>query len=174
MMRGMKGSRDCMICAAQLAAFYSDERSEDLVEVGYTDSRHVARANAARAGRMRDSKRLNAIAVRPADAAATVASHAAGLSLAEDLRSSGQEATMSPVPHSAVHVSPVPTQKSGRWVRHRSGAAQRVSSAWSKWRSIRCASALRRQVSIGEEAGEPRKPRGTDGIAGTRAACSKT
>ena len=97
MMRGMKGSRDCMICAAQLAAFYSDERSEDLVEVGYTDSRHVARANAARAGRMRDSKRLNAIAVRPADAAATVASHAAGLSLAEDLRSSGQEATTSPI-----------------------------------------------------------------------------
>ena len=46
--------------------------------MGYTDSRHVARANAARAGRMRDSKRLNSVLVRPSDAAEMVASHAEG------------------------------------------------------------------------------------------------
>ena len=81
-----------------MTSFYSDERSEEQVEVGYTDSRHVARANSARAGRMRDSKRLNAIAVRPADAAAMVASHAAGQNLAEERRSSGmQEATANPI-----------------------------------------------------------------------------
>ena len=113
MMRGMKGSRDCMICAARLAAFYSDERSEEQVEVGYTDSRHVARANSARAGRMRDSKRLNAIAVRPADAAAMVASHAAGQNLAEERRSSGmQEATANPIKS-----APAATDSSQRRIR---------------------------------------------------------
>ena len=84
MVRGMKGSRDCIACAAQLAAYFSDERSAEQVEVGYTDSRHVARTNAARAGRMRDRKRINSLWVRPADARGHVGAHAEGASFAYD------------------------------------------------------------------------------------------
>ena len=89
MVRGLKGSRECVACASQLAAYYSDERYEEQVEVGYTDSRHVARSNAARAGRMRDSKRINALWVRPAGAEAIVEAHAEGRSFAYDQSDDG-------------------------------------------------------------------------------------
>ena len=79
MSRGMKGSRECLATAAALAAYYSDARHLPEVEVGYTDSRHVARANAARGGKMRDRKRINAIRVRPRDALPMVRDHTDGL-----------------------------------------------------------------------------------------------
>lgn len=61
-----RSTRECMEMAADLAAYFSDERGDSLdgVEVMFTDSRHVAKRGG-RVGQMKQSKRLGLIRARP-------------------------------------------------------------------------------------------------------------
>eukprot|EP00747_Dinoflagellata_sp_TGD_P020783 gnl/TRDRNA2_/TRDRNA2_128050_c0_seq2.p1 gnl/TRDRNA2_/TRDRNA2_128050_c0~~gnl/TRDRNA2_/TRDRNA2_128050_c0_seq2.p1 ORF type:complete len:336 (-),score=43.07 gnl/TRDRNA2_/TRDRNA2_128050_c0_seq2:81-1088(-) len=66
MVRGLTCSpREDMEMAADLAAFFSDWRHSQDVEVMFTDSRHVAKRGG-RVGQMKDSKKLGVIRARPA------------------------------------------------------------------------------------------------------------
>ena len=60
-----RSPRECMEMAADCAAFFSDwRRSDDEVEVMFTDSRHVAKRGT-RVGQMKDAKRLGTVWARP-------------------------------------------------------------------------------------------------------------
>ena len=65
MVRGLsRASRECVENAAHLAAYFSDQRYADEVEVMWTDSRKVARRGG-RVGQMKATKKLGALWARP-------------------------------------------------------------------------------------------------------------
>ena len=66
MVRGLsRAPRECVENAAHLAAYFSDQRYADEVEVMWTDSRKVARRGG-RVGQMKATKKLGALWARPA------------------------------------------------------------------------------------------------------------
>ena len=62
------GSRDDVQFAADVAAFYSEARAEQLVEVMFTDSRKVAKKGS-RVGQMKDKKKLGVVNGYPEEVA---------------------------------------------------------------------------------------------------------
>ena len=65
MVRGLsRAPRECVEHAAHLAAYFSDQRYADEVEVMWTDSRKVARRGG-RVGQMKATKKLGALWARP-------------------------------------------------------------------------------------------------------------
>jgi len=62
--RSLKGSKSCIQMAADLAAYYSDDRWENKVPIMYTDSRHVAKRGT-KAGQMKKQKSFGRIIGHP-------------------------------------------------------------------------------------------------------------
>tara|TARA_B100000524_G_scaffold320904_1_gene201536 strand:+ start:106 stop:342 length:237 start_codon:yes stop_codon:yes gene_type:complete len=59
-----RSSRECIEMAADMAAFFSDERYSESVSIMYTDSKHVAKRGS-RVGQMKESKKLGTLFANP-------------------------------------------------------------------------------------------------------------